>query len=58
LKELEFNGDVVPNVVEEVIKNNKDKVKIKHNKPETQDQAKGDEQEYDEDAGRCSLCWK
>jgi hypothetical protein len=58
LKELEFNGDLVPNEVEEFIKNNKDKLKIKHNKLETQDQAKGDEQEYDEDAGRFSLCWK
>ena len=57
--ELEFNGDLVPEVVKEASENHKNKPNLKHNKPEIQDQAKGDEQEDDEDAARFSLfCWK
>jgi len=59
LKELEFNGDLVPKVVEEARKKHKNEPNLKHNKPEIQGQAKGDEQEDDEDAARFSLfCWK
>jgi hypothetical protein len=59
LMELEFNGDLVSEVVKEASENHKNKPYLKHNKPEIQDQAKGDEQEDDEDAARFSLfCWK
>ena len=59
LKELEFNGDIVPMVVDRAIKTHKNTLKLKHNKPEIQGQAKGDEQEDNEDAATCSLfCWK
>jgi hypothetical protein len=42
LMELEFNGDLVPEVVKEASKKHKNKPNLKHIKPEIQDQAKGD----------------
>uniref|UniRef100_A0A8R7U088 Disease resistance protein RPM1 n=1 Tax=Triticum urartu TaxID=4572 RepID=A0A8R7U088_TRIUA len=62
LKELKFNfngvGDQVPVEVREAIKNHKNKPSLKLNGPETQDKAKGDEQEDDDDAAKSSFCWK
>uniref|UniRef100_A0A3B6FYQ6 Uncharacterized protein n=1 Tax=Triticum aestivum TaxID=4565 RepID=A0A3B6FYQ6_WHEAT len=62
LKELEFNfngvGDKVPDEVREAIKNHKNKPSLKLNGPETQDKAKGDEQDDDDDAATFPFCWK
>ncbi|VAH68096.1 unnamed protein product [Triticum turgidum subsp. durum] len=62
LKELKFNfngvGDQVPVEVREAIKNHKNKPSLKLNGPETQDKAKGDEQEDDDGAAKSSFCWK
>ncbi|CAL4981194.1 unnamed protein product [Urochloa decumbens] len=57
LKELEFNGDLVPDKVKQAIENHKNKLNLKHNEPEIQDQAKGEEQEDDDDAPRFPFCW-
>ncbi|KAF7032472.1 hypothetical protein CFC21_043639 [Triticum aestivum] len=57
LKELEFNGDKVPNEVSEAIEKHKNKPSFKHNGPETQNEAKGDGEEDDDDAATFS-CWK
>uniref|UniRef100_A0A8R7PWF8 Disease resistance protein RPM1 n=2 Tax=Triticum urartu TaxID=4572 RepID=A0A8R7PWF8_TRIUA len=57
LKELEFNGDKVPNEVGKAIENHKNKPSLKHNGPETRNEAKGDEEEDDNDAATFS-CWK
>ncbi|KAF7025512.1 hypothetical protein CFC21_037686 [Triticum aestivum] len=58
LKELEFNGDKVPNEVGKAIENHKNKPRLKHNGPETRNEAKGDEEEDDNDAATFSFCWK
>ncbi|KAF8648954.1 hypothetical protein HU200_064448 [Digitaria exilis] len=58
LKELQLNGDLVPNTVKEAIRNHKNKPMLNHNKPEIQDQAKGEEQDEDEDSARFPFCWK
>ncbi|KAM3353825.1 hypothetical protein ACQJBY_024796 [Aegilops geniculata] len=58
LKELEFNGDKVPNEVSEAIENHKNKPRLKHNGPETRNEAKGDEEEDGNDAATFSFCWK
>ncbi|CAL4983580.1 unnamed protein product [Urochloa decumbens] len=55
LKELEFNGNIVPEKVEATIRKQKDR--LKHNQPENQDQGNGDAPE-DDDVARCSFCWK
>lgn len=55
LKELEFNCELVLGEVQEAIKSHKNKPDFKHNKPEIQDQAKGDDQEDDDDAAWYSL---
>ncbi|VAH68095.1 unnamed protein product [Triticum turgidum subsp. durum] len=57
LKELEFNGDKVPNEVSEAIEKHRNKPSLKHNGPETRNEAKGDEEEDDNDAATFS-CWK
>ncbi|CAN6381308.1 unnamed protein product [Urochloa humidicola] len=57
LKELEFNGDLVPDKLKQAIENHKNKLNLKHNEPEIQDQAKGEEQEDDDDAPRFPFCW-
>lgn len=54
LKELEFNGDDVPEEVKKAI-GTKNKPSLKHNGPETHDQAKGDEED-DHDAARFHCC--
>uniref|UniRef100_A0A0E0A8J4 Uncharacterized protein n=1 Tax=Oryza glumipatula TaxID=40148 RepID=A0A0E0A8J4_9ORYZ len=58
LKELEFNGDPIPKEVKEATEKHKNRPIVKHDEPETQDQAKEEEQEYDDDATGFSLCWK
>lgn len=55
LKELEFNGGQVPHVVKEASKNHKNKPTLIHNKPEIQDQAKGDQQEDGDAVARFKL---
>ncbi|KAK3140853.1 hypothetical protein QOZ80_5AG0406720 [Eleusine coracana subsp. coracana] len=57
LKELEFNGAHVPNVLYQAIGKHKNKPKIKCSEPETQDETNGDEQE-DDGTARFSLFWK
>lgn len=58
LKEIEFNGDIVPNVVKEAIEKHRNKPTLRHYKPEIEDQAEGDKQGDDNDASRFSFCWK
>ncbi|KAL6619738.1 hypothetical protein ACP70R_034877 [Stipagrostis hirtigluma subsp. patula] len=58
LKELEFNGNIVPNEVKNAIEEHKNRPTLKHNKLEIPDQAKQDEQEDDNNAARSSFCWK
>ncbi|GJN36198.1 hypothetical protein PR202_gb25038 [Eleusine coracana subsp. coracana] len=57
LKELEFNGAHVPNVLYQAIGKHNNKPKIKCSEPETQDETNGDEQE-DDGTARFSLFWK
>ncbi|CAN6340166.1 unnamed protein product [Urochloa humidicola] len=57
LKELQFNGALVPNEVEEAIKKHKNKLEYKHNKPEIQDQTKDHAPEDNYDV-RFPFCWR
>ncbi|XBI34881.1 hypothetical protein VPH35_120632 [Triticum aestivum] len=57
LKELEFNGDFVPDLVKEALKRNDNKPKLIHNKPENQHQEAGNIPEK-EDSHRFPLFWK
>lgn len=60
LKELEFNGDIVPNAVKEAIKRHERQPYLKCNEPAIQNHAKGDKKEDDEDDddARFPFCWK
>lgn len=58
LKELEFKGVNVPDEVTEEIKNHENKLSLKCDGPETQDHAKGYEEEDEYDASRFPYCWK
>ncbi|KAL6624864.1 hypothetical protein ACP70R_032185 [Stipagrostis hirtigluma subsp. patula] len=56
LKDLEFNGDFVPNEVKEAIRRHKNSPNLKHNKQEIQEQEKEDAQEGDDVSGFPFCC--
>jgi hypothetical protein len=57
LKEIEIKGEVVPHEVKEAIKNHKNGIIFRHNKPE-KNQATGNNKEEDGHAGRVPRFWK
>ncbi|KAF8646972.1 hypothetical protein HU200_065485 [Digitaria exilis] len=59
LKELELNGEFIPNGVKDTIRDHKTTIDFKHNKPQNQDHERGHETEKGEDIERFPLfCWK
>ncbi|KAF7093261.1 hypothetical protein CFC21_095684 [Triticum aestivum] len=57
LKELEFNGDLIPGELKEAINKHKNKPNLIHNKPENQYQEMGNIKEMGK-AARFPSCWK
>ncbi|TVU24935.1 hypothetical protein EJB05_27405, partial [Eragrostis curvula] len=58
LKEVELNGDLVPNEVKEAIRNHTNILDFLHRKPQTQEQERGREAEEGDVARFPLLCWK